>query len=884
MNYETCTVVVPRETVTGTHQYSASLRDARAEMNIRHVATRVVKFTVAVVLSTISASAALTTPSSASNLPVVRAVSPVGTKIGEHSCPWVLASRLNRASPQTLANEVLSKMTLAQKAGFVTLSHGDGIENLNAGVPSLCIPPLTLSDGPDGLAGRMSGVSRLPAAIGLAASFNPVLAWETGRVLGAEARTKGIDVVQAPELNLARLPWSGRIFEGFGEDPYLTSVLGVAEITGIQSLGVMALAKHFTAYTQETNRARLNQIVPLRALVELYNVPFVAAIRQAHVAAIMCSVGSLNGVSSCADPYVFSTLRSLGFQGFVRSDLRAAPHPARAFRAGLDLIKPLRAATIIRLVRSEALPVRSLNDAVKAVLREMFAFGVIAHPRPITAQIDAVTPAHTNVALTVAQQSIVLLKNTGAILPLSHTVSSIAIIGTDASSQTVNTGGGSSRVTAPFFVSPLEALRSALGAHVRITFAPGTPITTTLHRLSAPGIFRGTTLTTLSSSSRLNLISVARPSRVTNAVATADRPGDGPGWSHWRTTLHVRTTGTYVITVRQIGDTWLYLDGAPIITSPGLHVPINSSVAVKLRGHQDYRISATWFSILRHSPPKFAVANVTTLLHHAANVARRAKVAIVFVGAPSTEGADRTSLQLPGAENALVSAVAAANPHTIVVLNTGGPVTMPWLKHVKAVIEAWYPGELDGTAITSVLDGAVDPSGRLPVTFPTSQSQQPITTFRQFPGVDSTVSFGAGAAALDIGYRWYQAHAVTPLFPFGFGLDYTTFRLSHASARMTPTGASVVVTVSNTGPRYGADVVQAYITYPGAAGEPPHQLRGFARVSLAPYASRRVVLPIASSGFESFVSGTMTVVPGAYGIDVGQSSANLPIHLHVTLR
>ena len=829
-------------------------------------------------------SAALATIASASNLPVARAVSPVDTTVGAHSCPWVQASRLHRASPQSLADEVLSKMTLAQKAGFVTLRHGSGIENLNSGVSSLCIPPLTLSDGPDGLAGRMSGVSRLPAAIGLAASFNPVLAWETGRVLGAEARTKGIDVVQAPELNLARLPWSGRIFEGFGEDPYLTSVLGVAEIKGIQSLGVMALAKHFTAYTQETNRGRLNQIVSLRALAELYNVPFAAAIRQAHVAGVMCSVGSLNGVSTCANPYVFSTLRSMGFRGFVRSDLRAAPHPSRAFRAGLDLIKPLRAATIVGLVRSGTLPVRYLNDAVKAVLREMFAFGVIAHPQPITAQIVAVTPAHTNVALTVAQQSIVLLKNTGAILPLSRTISSIAIVGTDASSQAVNTGGGSSRVSAPFFVSPLGALRSALGARVRITFAPGTPATTTLHRLSAPGIFRGTTLTALSGSSRQNYISVARPTRVTNAVATAARPGNGKGWSHWRTDLHVRTTGMYDITVRQIGDTWFYLNGVPIITSPGLHVPVNTSVAVRLTGHQDYRLTATWFSVLRHSPPKFAVANVSTFLHDAATTARRAKVAIVFVGAPSTEGADRTSLQLPGAENALVSAVAAANPRTIVVLNTGGPITMPWLNQVKAVIEAWYPGELDGTAITSVLDGTIDPSGRLPVTFPTSQSRQPITGFSQFPGVNSTVSFGSGAAALDIGYRWYQAHDVTPLFPFGFGLDYTTFHLSHASARMTPTGASVIVTVTNTGPRQGADVVQAYITYPGVAGEPPHQLRSFARVSLAPSASRRVVLSIASNGFESFAAGTMTVVAGTYTIDVGQSSANLPIHLHVTLR
>jgi beta-glucosidase len=803
-------------------------------------------------------------------------------------CPWVGESRDDAAPPTVLAGEVLSKMSLIQKAQFVTLEDGGGVENFNAGVPQLCIPPLTLSDGPDGLAGRIRKVTRLPAAIGVAASFDPTVARDTGQVEGEEARTKGIDVVQGPDLNLARVPFSGRIFESYGEDPFLTSVMGVANIEGIQSEGVMALAKHFSAYTQETARTRLDQDVPVRALAELYNEPFEQAVQVAHVAGLMCSVGSLNGVTDCADPYIYATLHSWGFTGFVRSDEHAAPHPARAFAAGLDLDKPEAAASLARLVLSGALPVSDLNRAVRTVLIAMFTYGLIAYPRRVYVERDATGPAHQRVARLAAEASVVLLKDSNGILPLAKNVPSIAVIGSDASTHPVSTGGGSSLVRTTFVISPLAAIEKTFGATVRVRYAPGGPSSLQLDQFSDADVVSGKPLglqkhihQTGEAGKADFAIDSAR--NVTPYIATAGRPGKGPNWDHWRLEVRARRTGTYEVSLQQIGDTWLYFNGHKILSSRGLHAPVDIATTVRMRKGYRYHFGAKWFVVRHHASPTFGIEDVTPQIRAAVALARRSSIAIIFAGDFTTEGADRSSLSLPGDEDALISAVAAANHHTIVVLNTGGAVLMPWLRHVAAVLEAWYPGAQDGVAITSVLSGAVDPSGRLPLTFPAGMRAQPTTSVDTFPGVDSIVDYGTATSALDVGYRWYQAHGVTPLFPFGYGLDYTTFNLSSPQLIRTPTAFDVRVQVTNTGKRAGADVVQAYVGYPPSAGEPPEQLRAFARVVLAPSSSRDVTMALPYTSFESYLNGSFQTVEGLYSINMGQSSADLSLHLHVLL-
>jgi beta-glucosidase len=807
------------------------------------------------------------------------------------NCPWVGQSLHHLASPSTLAREVLDKMSLTQKVNFVILKSGDGLQSFNTGVPSLCIPALTLSDGPDGIAGRMTGVTQLPAEIAIASTFNPIMASSVGKVIGAEARTKGIDVVQGPGLNVARVPLDGRVFETYGEDPYLASVLAVADIQGIQSEGAMALAKHFSAYTQETARTRLDQIVPLRALAEIYDVPFEAAVEIGHVAGLMCSVGFINSVQDCADPYLYSTLQSWGFTGFMRSDERGAPHAAKAFDAGLALIKPAAASTLIRLVKEGRLPTHYLNRAVSEVLTEMFDHGLIAHHRAVTITARARTRAHARVALLAAEQGVVLLKNAGSDLPISKDVKSVAIIGTDARTAPLSTGGGSSLVIAPFVITPLKAIRSALGPHVHVTYSSGAPSLLNLHSVSDSQVVSGSALPVPTFPKEKGNTDVAGKAdlyidsarNVSAAIATAARPGAGKGWSHWDVVLRAHETGLYEVSMQQIGDTWFYLNGQRLAASEGLHAPSLLTATVRLRAHRRYKFSARWFSVPHHGSPGFGIADDTPEIKAAVAIARKARVAIVFVGEYSTEGADRPDLELSGDANALIKAVSAVNPRTIVVLNTGGAVVMPWLDRVAGVLEAWYPGEEDGRAIAAILTGTVDPSGRLPITFPTSLAAQPMTALGQYPGVDSVTDYGTPTKALDVGYRWYQANNVTPLFPFGFGLDYTTFHLSDPTLQETANGVVVHLTVTNTGAREGADVVQAYVQYPSSVAEPPEQLRAFVRVALQPSSSRQVTLTIPRTGFQAFLNGSFEIVPGQYGVNVGQSSANLAIHLEVNL-
>ena len=801
-------------------------------------------------------------------------------------CPWVSQSRHEEAPPASLAAEVLARMTLAQKAAFVVLWTQPPIENTNLGIPSLCIPPLTLTDGPNGIAYNMPGVTQLPAAIGVAATFDPSAARATGVVMGQEARAKGIDASQGPELNLARVPEAGRIFEAFGEDPVLTGTMGVANVEGIQSTGTLANLKHISAYSQETARHILNQQVSARALAEVFNPPYQESVQQAHVASIMCSYGSVNSVNDCSDPTLYADLASWGFTGFVRSDLAAVPNEdtAPAFRAGIALVKPGSPAALVRLVRSGAIPVADLDRAVTETLTTMFRYRLIGRPVHGTPSADAITPAHTRTALTVAEASTVLLKNAGAVLPLSHGIRSIAVIGTGAT-HPITSGDGSSAVVAPFVSTPLAALRSTLGHSTTIRYAKGGLRSVQLQSITTGELFPRTNFDTNDpilhsapvESGKGDLPVVESPN-VTPAVATATTPGTGKGWSSWSQTITPRSSGIYGIGLHEVGDTWLTMNGASVLSSPGLHTPTLLSGAVNLEAGVHYTFAIRWFAVDGYPAPAFGIANETAQFDAAVTAARRSSVAVVFTGELQREGSDR-SLALPGDADQLIEAVAAVNPRTVVVVNSGGAVLMPWLPKVAGVVEAWYPGEEDGAAVAAVLTGQVDPSGRLPITFPSSPTDQPASTVAEFPGIDASVSFSDG---LDIGYRWYQANDVAPLFPFGFGLDYTTFALSDGQIAPLPAGGyAVQADVTNTGTRTGTDVIQAYVSDPSGLGEPPEQLRAFTKLVVSPGTTGHVTLVLPASGFASDARGTPTVEAGKYVVGVGESSANLPIQLPV---
>lgn len=834
--------------------------------------------------------------------------------------------------PDRLAEQVLERMSLDEKLGEIVLNTSGNYENVNAGVARLCIPSLTLSDGPWGLAFGDTGVTQLPVPLAIGATFDTSLATQYGEVIGAEARGQGIDVSQGPNLNIDRVPTSGRADESYGEDPLLTTKLGLADIQGMQARGVMANAKHLVAYSQETNRGALNALVPNRALHEIYLSPFKAAVTQGHVASLMCAYPRLDGTFQCQDPALGLVLSQWGFAGFVRSDLGAVHSPTTALGSGVQQLKPSSVDHLGDLVASHHLALATVDGDVERILTEMFAYGVVGRPSTGAPGSPVNVPSHTQFALIAAERSAVLLKNRSNLLPLipGHT-SSIAVIGADASTHVVTQGFGSSYVVPPFTSLPLAAMRTRFGPATTVRYAEGgsttkhlpsiptrylTPVSGRGHGLTlsvGPATGSGPTISTIDPLAAAAIVpapqATAPETDQVHANPPAERPrrvplkdGDGErlpeidpttasatniqiptSWQgskvSWAGTFTPPRSGRYVFSLTGTGAASLTLDGRPAVTDLVTHDTGTWSGSILLTARQHYRLSLRWTSVA--DAPSLAVPSILDLgmtsvgdaIAQAVAAAKASDVAVVFAADFSAETFDRPNLSLPGDQDALITAVADANPRTVVVLNTAGPVVMPWLSKVGAVIEAWYPGEQDGAAIAAVLAGDVNPSGHLPVTFPTSMAKSAVPSNAQWPGIGLTSSYSEG---LQVGYRFNHATGTKPLFPFGFGLSYTSYSYRRAAVVHRGSGYIVSVVVTNTGHRVGTDVVQVYLTHPQAAHEPPGQLAAFADVILNPGESQLVNLTIGDKQLETFQDRGWTMVPGKYRIAVGNSSTIQP--------
>ncbi len=840
-------------------------------------------------------------------------------------------------SPTDLAELVVGRMTLPEKLGEIVLNTSGSYENVNAGVSRLCIPSLTMSDGPWGIAFGDTGVSLLPAPLGIGATFDTSIASQYGQVLGAEARGQGIDASQGPNLNIDRVPQSGRADESYGEDPLLTSTLGVADIQGLQSQGVMADAKHFLAYQQETNRGALDARVSARALQEIYLPPFKAAVTTAHVATLMCAYPQLNSVFQCQDPALGLVLDQWGFAGFVRSDLGAVHAPSTALTSRVDLLKPSSTDELSDLMARGLLAQSTVDADVERVLAQMFTFGIIGRPATGAPGTVVATPAHAAFALTAAERSAVLLQNTGHLLPLNPSdLGSVAVIGAAASTHPVVEGFGSSHVNPPFVSTPLDALQARLGPDTTVRYADGgsttfhQPTIPTTYLTPASGHGHGLTLTvgpasgsgpTITTVDPVPAAAVApapgvpgndhsvvrsnpapdRPRRVPTDSAEGGRLPDldpttssatsielPAGWTGtkvtWTGTLTPPRTGRYTFSIAGTGSAALTLDGQPTVSDLLPHDAGTWSGSIVLTAGHPYRLVMHWApvpdatSLDIPSILDLGMAYVGDAIAQAVAAARASQVAVVFAADYSSETFDRPSLSLPGDQNALIAAVAAANPRTIVVLDTSGPVLMPWLHQVGAVRAAWYQGEQDGAAAAALLTGDASPTGHLPVTFPTSATSTAVSKRSQWPGTGLVSTYSEG---LDVGYRYDHATGTKPLFPFGFGLTYTSFSISHGTVARSGTGYTVTVSLTNTGRRAGTDVVQAYLTYPKRAAEPPAQLAAFAPVTVGPGQSQAVTLTVPATAFQSFQSAGWTTVPGTYRIGVGDSSASLPVQMSV---
>ena len=772
------------------------------------------------------------------------------------SCPWVTST----APISQRVAQLMSQMTLADK---ITMVEGHGTTNpyvfYTPAIPSLCVPAVGLEDGPNGVADGLTGVTQLPSGVSLAATWDSSLAQQYGQVIGAEEYGKGASANLGPTVNMDRDPRWGRSFEALSEDPFLNASLDVPEIDGVQSQDVESQVKHFDAYNQETyrNTPADNVIVDNRALQEIYMPSFYAAVTQAGAASVMCAYSLVNGNFSCNSSYLNNTVLrdQWDFPGFVMSDYGAL-HSTQGALQGTDQEQPFNTyfGTALQTdIQNGTIPVSAINTMVQDVFTQMFRFNLFSQPRTGSPSDTVTTPAHVALANQVAEAGTTLLKNSGGVLPISPTgAGTVAVIGPSASASPTYGGGGSAYVIPSATVSPLAGIQAAAGAGTSVTYQQGLPTDTSLPSIPA--------------------------SNLTPAYAPTPFGGSYTG------TLTAPKTGTYVLAITNpcgcYTSTYLSLDGTQLIDNPSTPPVHTYSVAVNLTAGQTYTLSISGDSsqLLWGTPSALAPG-----IAAAVAAAKTASVAVVVVSDDTeSEATDRPSLNLPSAQDELISAVAAANPHTVVVINAGAPVAMPWLSQVAGVVDAWYPGQTSGTSLASVLFGQTDPGGHLPVTFPASLSQVPASTTAQFPGNGSEVLYSEG---IDIGYRWYDSQNITPMFPFGFGLSYTKFAYSGLSLSRTVVNGTqdvrVSATVTNVGKVAGSDVAQLYLGDLAATGEPPRQLEGYQRVTLNPGRSARVsftITPQDMSWWSDSANG-WTQTAGLYHVYVGDSSAlsSLPL-------
>lgn len=700
-------------------------------------------------------------------------------------------------------DDLLGRLTLEEKLGLV---HADS-KFSTAGVPRLGIPKMWMSDGPHGVreeisrdswrpAGRTDDFATwLPVSIALAATWSPDLAESYGGVIAAEARARGKHLMLGPGVNIQRTPLNGRTFEYLGEDPWLASRLAVGVIRGMQAGDVAACVKHFALNNQENARGTIDVEVDERPLRELYLAPFEAAVREAGVWSVMGAYNKFRGQHCCHNGYLLNTVLKgeWGFRGLVVSDWGGTHSTAEAARDGLDLEMGTRGAysnyyladPFRRGIEGGEFSVALLDDKVRRNLRVLLATRALDGRAPGALN----TRAHQALARKVAEEAIVLLKNSGALLPLDLSqIKRIAVIGDNAVRLQAH-GGQSSEIKAFHEISPLAGLVARTDGRADVNFTLG---------VLAPKYRR------------------MEAFDVTGAAEYAAAPDRK-------------------------------LDPAE-------------------------------------------------LLERAVAAARAADVAIIFAGLNhernnDTESTDRLSLDLPYGQPELIARVAAANPRTIVVLVAGSPVAMdPWLEKVSAVVQAWYAGMEGGHAIASVLFGDTNPSGRLPCTFPRRlEDSAPHASglARHYPGEAGTVHYDEG---LFVGYRWNDAKDVEPLFPFGFGLSYTTFDLGGlkiGAGGESGAVATVECEVTNTGSRAGAEVVQLYVEPVAPAVERPvRELKAFAKVALQPGERRTVRLALGARAFSYYLPERRAWIAdaGEYRIVVGRSSRDLPLRgtFHLT--
>ncbi|MFD4876299.1 glycoside hydrolase family 3 C-terminal domain-containing protein [Streptomyces sp. NPDC058420] len=759
--------------------------------------------------------------------------------------------------------------------------------------PEIGLKSLVMSDGPIGVRGvRWTAADpsvALPSPTALAASWDPELAQRAGVLLAQEARRKGVHVLLAPTVNLHRSPLGGRHFEAYSEDPYLTGRIGAGYVTGVQAGGVGTTVKHFVANDAETDRFTVNNLISQRALRELYLAPFEHIVENAHPWGVMTAYNTVNGTTMSEHRYLVNEILrgEWGFDGFNVSDWTAARSTVGTIEGGLDVAMPgprtVYGNALAQAVRDGEVAEAAVDAAVRNVLRLAARVGILDGAEPVVAEGGLPSPVDGEaLAREVARRSFVLVRNENDALPL-RPGSTVALLGAAARDARV-LGGGSAIVFPPHVVSPLDGLTAALPEGA-LTYAVGADPNTEL----------------ADADKGFELRAVCRDA-ADQVIGSADAPSGQLRWMGddlpegvTHDTLHTvelagtftpRETGEHTFGIKGLGAFTLAVDGTtyfddvqrPVKDDPfgsffgspeprarveltaGTPVEVSLTYVVSFAENRDLKVVG--FTLVHQEPQR----DPDELIAEAVELARAADTAVVVVATTErveSEGYDRTDLQLPGHQDDLVHAVAAANPNTVVIVNAGSPVELPWRDEVAAVLLGWFPGQEGGAALADVLTGAHEPGGRLPTTWG-SLTDAPVT---QVVPEDGELPYTEGVF---IGYRAWEKEGRTPSYPFGHGLGYTDWSYDAVEAD----GTSVTVRITNSGARHGREVVQVYLAPVETDPERPARwLAGFAGVEAGPGESVDVVLELPRRSFEMWdeTANAWAFVKGSYEIQAGRS-------------
>lgn len=804
---------------------------------------------------------------------------------------------------------LVKKMTLSEK---VSLLSGKDLWHTMP-ISRLGIPSIVMSDGPHGVrtgpegAGRVIGpATAFPTGVSMASSWNRELLTRVGAALADETRHLGCHILLGPCINIVRSPLGGRNFETFSEDPFLAGQMGIAYVEGLQSGEVGASVKHFVANNQEYERFRGNSVVDERTLREIYLPAFEMVVKESKPWTVMCSYNRINGTYASENELLLRKIlkQEWGYDGAVISDWGAVHDIHLPVSAGMDLEMPGPALyfgkNLEAAVNNWQVDEADIDEAVLRMLRLISWAGLIGEEKSLD-KVEA-PPVHHSIARELAAEAMVLLKNDSRLLPLQQSkINKLAVIGLNANQMIC--GGGSSRVEPEHWVTPLEGLMSKLGDSVDVVFEPGydnrvTPVSIPSGRFVNPE----TGLVGLEAEifDNLELSGEPKLKRVDKKIDFW-WAGGGPAIDvvdekqfsiRWRGFFKAPESGETVFIISNTGYAKVWLDGKVLLEND-TRVVSNTSEELKREDPQEvitlekgevYPFEAVYvsgeenpFAMMRisYKPPLSVKGD---LIKRAVDAAKKSDAVIIVAGLPDlfeSEGRDRPDMKLPGEQDALIRAVAAENPNTVVVLNAGAPVELPWIEAIDTLVLAYYPGQEGGHALADILFGDINPSGKLTVSYPKRLEDNP--AYMHYPG-KKDVHYGEG---IFVGYRYYDTKGIEPQFPFGYGLSYTTFEyeeLTVPEAVKQGEAFEVSVTVKNTGGVYGHEVVQLYVRDVDASVERPiRELKGFEKVGLAPGESKTLQFDLnpRSLSFYDVYLHDWVAEPGVFEVQVGASSADI---------